>query len=195
MSSSARKPAMAEAGRGVRVLGLDPSLRSFGVSRLSIGAGRKSFTVDTETWGPNVTGVERLRWFVYKLSETIEDFQPSLIVIEGYAYAKGQGAHQIGELGGALRLIMHMNDLHYVEVAPTKLKKFVTGKGNAKKEIVMVELYKRFGVEVPTTDEADATGLALMAGVGRYGLQNNLPKVNLMALEGIEWLSVTGEVV
>lgn len=176
---------------GVRVLGLDPSLRSFGIARLTLGPQRKSFGLYTKTWGPKVTGVQRLSWFAHKFGEEVEDYQPNIIVIEGYAYARGQGAHQIGELGGVLRLQMHLNALRYVEVAPSKLKKFVTGKGNAKKEIVMVELYKRFGVEVPTTDEADAAGLALMAAVGKYGLSHGLPAANLTALEGIDWLSVT----
>jgi crossover junction endodeoxyribonuclease RuvC len=130
-------------------------------------------------------GTQRLLWFKRNLCDVIEEFNPHHIVIEGYAYAKGQGAHQIGELGGVIRLAMHEIDADYTEIAPAKLKKFITGKGNAKKEIVMVELYKRFKVEVPTTDEADAAVLAIMGAVGGGGMEVDLPKLNMDVLEGI----------
>ncbi len=170
----------------VRVLGLDPSLTSFGVCRLTMGRpGGKSFSISTDAWCPKSKSVSRLMWFKRALLNEIEEFNPHFIVLEGYAYAKGQGAHQIGELGGVLRLTLHELDIRYTEVAPAKLKKFITGKGNAKKEIVMVELYKRFAVDVPTTDEADASVLAIMGAVGGGGLDIELPQVNLSAIEGV----------
>jgi crossover junction endodeoxyribonuclease RuvC len=45
---------------------------------------------------------------------------------------------------------------------PTTLKKFITGKGNAEKSMILKEVYKRFGIECETDDEADAVGLAVL---------------------------------
>ncbi len=176
----------------MRVLGLDPSLTSFGVSMLKVMddplAGLTGgWAAATETWGPRRRGAERLAWFYSKLEKTVLKFRPNMIALEGYAYAKGNQAHQIGELGGVLRFLLHRMGATPTIIAPAKLKKFVTGKGNSGKDIMMLEAYKRFGIDTPTTDECDATCLALMVAVGRYGLEVDLPKVNLTALEGIEY--------
>ena len=49
------------------------------------------------------------------------------------------------------------------EVAPTALKKFVTGKGNAPKDAMMMHAFKRWGFTAATNHQADAFGLAMIA--------------------------------
>ena len=173
----------------VRVLGLDPSLTSFGVCRLTMAhPGLKSFSAATEVWSPRLhKGAARLDWFKRGMTEELEEFEPDLIVMEGYAYSRGNQAHQIGELGGVIRWLFYDLDRVPVVIAPAKLKKFVTGKGNANKALVMMEAYKRFAIDVPTTDEVEATALAIMGAVGTHGLVVGLPKVNMEALEGVVW--------
>ena len=126
-------------------------------------------------------------WFKRGMAEELEEFEPDLIVLEGYAYSRGNQAHQIGELGGVIRWLFYDLDRVPVVIAPAKLKKFVTGKGNANKALVMMEAYKRFAIDVPTTDEVEATALAIMGAVGTHGLVVGLPKVNMEALEGVVW--------
>jgi len=150
--------------------------------------GLKSFRATTKVWSPRIVkGVVRLDYFVRAINNEVAEFQPDLIVLEGYAYSRGNQAHQIGELGGVIRLTLFLVDRIPVIIAPAKLKKFVTGKGNANKELVMMDGYKRFGIDVPTTDEVEATALAIMGAVGTHGLVVDLPKVNLEALEGVVW--------
>ena len=43
---------------------------------------------------------------------------------------------------------------------PGQIKKFTTGKGNAKKELMMKEAYKRWGFETESHDVADAYAIA-----------------------------------
>lgn len=43
---------------------------------------------------------------------------------------------------------------------PGQIKKFTTGKGNAKKELMMKEVYKRWGFETDSHDVADAYAIA-----------------------------------
>jgi crossover junction endodeoxyribonuclease RuvC len=46
-----------------------------------------------------------------------------------------------------------------VLVTPSQLKKFVTGKGNADKSVVMKEVYKRFSIDTDDDNTADAVVL------------------------------------
>jgi len=65
-----------------------------------------------------------------------------LIVIEDYAMsAKGRVFH-LGENCGLLKHKLWNNGLKFTVVAPTALKKFATGKGNADK-CAMVDAFKR----------------------------------------------------
>ena len=45
---------------------------------------------------------------------------------------------------------------------PGEIKKFVTGKGNAKKELMLKEIYKRWGFETDNHNVADAYAIAQM---------------------------------
>lgn len=109
-------------------------------------------------------GVERLadlRDFVTLMVSGYPD-EPVLVVLEGYSYASGHQAHQLGELGGVIRLALHEMRVAYVEVAPATLKKFATGKGNANKSAMGLAA-ARNGYDGPGDDNAiDAWWLRLM---------------------------------
>lgn len=76
----------------------------------------------------------------------------------------------MGELGGVVRVALTEQEIGWLEVPPARVKKFCTGKGNAPKDIMIQQVYKRWGVECKNSDEADAfvlaqIGLAVAAGV------------------------------
>lgn len=100
-----------------------------------------------------------------------------IVVIEGYGFGQASSIRILVEIGTMIRFRLHDLGISYIEVAPTALKKFVTGKGNAKKELMLLEVYKRWGIDCETNDEADAVGL------GMYGLAVNglitVPKIHL----------------
>lgn len=89
-------------------------------------------------------------------------FNELYVFVEGYAFARPQQAHFLGELGGVIRDRLITHGIPYIDVPPTKLKKFVTGKGNANKEQMAVGTYKRWGREFATNDEVDAFALAML---------------------------------
>lgn len=111
----------------------------------------------------------------YKLAswafEIVKDC--SEINIEGYAMnGKGQVFH-IGEATGLVKHLIFMHGLSHNEISPNSLKKFATGKGNAKKhdmayaflrEDVGVDIFGHFSKELdpakdiaaPITDMIDA---------------------------------------
>jgi crossover junction endodeoxyribonuclease RuvC len=86
------------------------------------------------------------------------------------------------ELGTVIRSFLHRSNLDFIEVAPTALKKFVTGKGSAKKEVMILELFKRWQREFKDNDQADAFGL-MKFGEALLGQDVGLPKSHLEPVE------------
>lgn len=61
-----------------------------------------------------------------------------LVAIEGYSFgSKGRAVVSIGELGGVVRLALAEAGVAFVDVPPSTLKKYATGKGNAGKDEVL----------------------------------------------------------
>jgi Holliday junction resolvasome RuvABC endonuclease subunit len=94
-------------------------------------------------------------------------FEPVEVVLEGYSHASVSQQHKIGEGGGAIKLaLLHSygsgDPVAYPTlVAPTSLKKFVTGTGKSQaKSQMLLSVYKKWGVELDDDNAADAYGLA-----------------------------------
>lgn len=131
--------------------------------------------------------MKRLRWIRDNVLGFVDDYRADLVVLEGYAYARANQAHQIGELGGVLRLALFEAGVRYIELAPSVVKKLATGKGNAGKEQVLVEAVRRLGYEGHDNNESDALWLLAAAQV-HYGLTDlDLPKAHLAALDKVDW--------
>jgi len=56
------------------------------------------------------------------------------VFIEDYAYAATGRVFHIAENGGILKYRLWLSQYHVTSIAPTMIKKFATGKGNAKKQ-------------------------------------------------------------
>lgn len=83
-----------------------------------------------------------------------------LVVMEGYANAAKFGREVAGELGGVVKLTTLAVVGHPpLIVPPTSLKKFVTGKGNAKKNEMLLGVFKQWGAEFSDDNQADAFAL------------------------------------
>lgn len=82
-----------------------------------------------------------------------------LVAIEGYSYgAKGRAFISLAELGGIVRHDLWDAGIPYLEVPPTVVKKYATGKGNANKDDVLTAAIRRGGslFTGASNDEADA---------------------------------------
>lgn len=113
---------------------------------------------------PDVKGHDRLL-FLYKRIRIIHHrMKIMLTCIEGYAYSRHSSSiFQMGEAGGITRLALMMGPNPFLIVVPGALKKFATGKGNAKKDIVVAHYTKETGSIPKSNDEADAYFLARIA--------------------------------
>jgi crossover junction endodeoxyribonuclease RuvC len=86
-----------------------------------------------------------------------------LVAIEGYAMGSRTRPQMAGELGGHLRLLLWQAGIPYIIVPPTSLKKYVLGKGNAAKELMLKEVFRKWGYDTTSNDRADAYALARIA--------------------------------
>ena len=88
------------------------------------------------------------------------------VYMEGPSYSSnGKFVLQMGALHFMIRLIFLKKKISYSIIAPGTLKKFVCGegKGNAKKELMLLKTFKKWGVEFADNNLCDAYGLARMA--------------------------------
>lgn len=85
----------------------------------------------------------------------------SKISIEWFALsAKGDAVSALYGIGYAIRYALNDANMEYFDVTPSALKKFTTGKGTSKKEIMIKEVYKRWGYEHDSNNVIDAYALA-----------------------------------
>lgn len=88
-----------------------------------------------------------------------DEFLPCRIFLENYAFGCKWDQHALAELGGLIRWHLVDRDPDLCEVAPASLKRFVTGKGTAKKEMMLMHVQKQWGYESQNSDDCDAFGL------------------------------------
>ena len=151
------------------IIGIDPSLTSTGIVVLR---GNKVELAVTTKNKPALGTIERVRLIYERIvcvAESLTDGEkwqaPDLIVIEGFSYgSKGRSVFDIAYLGWRIReeleWLKEQDNIPWLEVPPSQLKKFATGQGNANKEIILQQVYKRWGVEFSDNNQADAYVLA-----------------------------------
>ena len=146
-------------------IGIDQSLTGFALCALSQKDPKKHITW---VYKSSYFGIERLvdiqEWlrehFDY-LKENGNDIVD--LAMEGTVLAS-QAALVLGELSATVRLTIHsyFDDFrkYPLKVPPMTLKKYAAGKGNAKKQEMLLQIYKRRGMEFLDDNAADAYALA-----------------------------------
>jgi len=88
-----------------------------------------------------------------------------VICLEDFSYgSKGSAVSIQFGIGWAIRSELIRQNLVYNTVAPTAVKKFATGKGNTKKDEMVLPIYKRWGFEHKSDNVRDAF---VIAQIGR----------------------------
>jgi Holliday junction resolvasome RuvABC endonuclease subunit len=147
----------------IRVVGCDPSLTALG---LATPEGPRTLTT-------RLRGPVRLAWLRDEVLTALDLHDDptawtALAAVEGYSYDSGHAAHQLGELGGVLRLAFWERRIPYVVIPPSTLKQYATGRGNAGKEEVLAAAIRRLGYQGHDHNQADALWLRAMA-MDHYG--------------------------
>lgn len=162
----------------MRVVGMDLSLTAAGFCDAS-----SPYTLKTD----HLRGCERIATIRDHVLGFVRANDDPLVMLEGYSFAsKGTAVINLGELGGVVRLALHEAGITVVEVAPSALKLFGTGKGNANK-VAMGMAAQRNGYTGPEDDNAiDAWWLRQF---GLYGTPEGpaTTEYRTRAFDKVEW--------
>jgi crossover junction endodeoxyribonuclease RuvC len=107
---------------------------------------------------------KRMLKIVEELS-LIKDYPDiKLTYIEEISFGStGSGADQLAALNYYIRVFMYQNDIVYYTVPPTTLKKYITGSGQCKKNLMLKEVYKKWNVDYVDDNLCDAYSLSRFA--------------------------------
>lgn len=78
----------------------------------------------------------------------IEENRVDYVMLEDYSFASTGRTFQIGENFGLLKYKLRCSKIPFKTVPPTVLKKFATGKGNAKKLDLQTKFIQQTGVHI-----------------------------------------------
>ena len=150
-------------------IGIDASLRRTGFAKWDTEEG---FSYRAVSPPKTLVAGRRLAWFYHYFEDLLCTYSQPIAgaAIEGYSYGSHGRLAQLGELGGVFRVLLAQHCGAYVVVAPSQLKKFMTGKGGGARNVTkqnMILAANRLLTEDPLAphqdDEADAIGLAHVA--------------------------------
>lgn len=135
-------------------MGVDPSTKT-GLVMLANGE-----TYQRVVQFPSLKGYARLQSIAETFEETFAVWAPTVVVIEGYAFANRFTLADLVEIGSAMRLVLHKSKVPWYIAPPSLLKRFVSGSGVTKKPGMAAAVRDRWGFESPSDDLVDAYGLA-----------------------------------
>jgi crossover junction endodeoxyribonuclease RuvC len=158
------------------IIGIDPSLSGTSLVALKNGEHKISLNIKTKKeasvkgkkQSQNENLIERFTRLRYIYKETLKFLlktNPEAIAIEGYGFAGSNLSTQAEVTGVISMAIMEFiekskNEIHFFVIPPTSVKKFVTGKGNCDKNLVLKEIFKKWNFDTNNDNEADAYSIS-----------------------------------
>ena len=105
---------------------------------------------------------EEVRFFITPHLDKIQ-----VCYIEDISFgSSGESSVQLAALNYLIRIYLLNLKVKFFTISPSQLKKYISGNGQAKKELMLKEVYKRWGVDYNSNNLADAYSLA------RFSLDN-----------------------
>lgn len=152
----------------MKTFGIDLSLTHTGLALLEDGKLVYTKSILTKPKGKRpIDEITRLELIVDQICELLDADKPDVVAIEGIAFmaSKTTALAQLSGLNYMMRKELKDRNIKFIIVAPSSLKKFITGAGNAKKDEMMLAVYKRWSVTLLDDNENDAYCLAQVAFV------------------------------
>lgn len=155
------------------ITGIDLSLTGTGVVVLK-NDGIMDFLIKskpTEKKRP-IDEIERIVLIKNQIIDILKKYPPELVVIEGLAFGVRNATSlvQLAGLNYFIREYLWQNNIKFIIIPPTSLKKFITGHGLAKKDEMMMVVHEKYGVSFLDDNTNDAFCLAV---AGRMFLEGN----------------------
>lgn len=163
---------------GKVAVGIDQSLTGFAVTAVNVD---QPEAYETWVYKSPYSGVRRLsdiRWWLMSKFDFLDSNGHRVVEVamEGTVLAS-HSALKLGELAGLVKLSIwdyfdgNLNSVipyeeglrRPLQIPPMTLKKYATGKGTAKKQEMLMQMYKRWNVEFNDDNAADSYALARLA--------------------------------
>jgi crossover junction endodeoxyribonuclease RuvC len=148
----------------MRLIGLDPGLRTTGWGLVDVAGSRLSHVANgIATSNEKLTTAERLNQIFEQLTAVIEKYQPNAAAVEETFVNKNPVTTlKLGLARGAVLLAPARAGLSVAEYSANAVKKAVVGVGHADKEQVQMMVRRLLpGVDIGTPDAADALAVAI----------------------------------
>lgn len=148
----------------MRVIGIDPSLRSTGFGILDSDGHRFGVVAygtiasrAADSHGACLAGIES------RIAALIEEHRPTAAALESLFYCRNvRTAITLGEARGAVLLCLARHGMEAVEYAPRRVKLAVSGRGSATKDQVSLMVRRILGIQDTVADDAsDALAVAI----------------------------------
>jgi crossover junction endodeoxyribonuclease RuvC len=153
---------------GIKFCSIDPSISCTALAILENVEGEKFKVIDKVSLSLKSRYKERwkkktdmLELFEFYLDDKIDEIE--FFVIENYSYGSVGQLADLGELGGLLKHYLSKNGKSFDVMAPSSVKKLITGSGRASKEEVRDALstFVVGEVEYNNLDESDAVAIGI----------------------------------
>ncbi|MCK9369492.1 hypothetical protein M0R04_06130 [Candidatus Dojkabacteria bacterium] len=166
------------------ILGADLSLTGSGIVVLKDDLVVHQDLIKSKTTKYPVDEIKRLQGIVNQIPIEVGGELIKLAIIENLAFmARNTTALvQLSALNYFLRAKLIDFNIPFVLVAPTTLKKFAIGKGNAGKNEMMLSVYKRWEITLVNDNLADSYALARI-GNALLGIDTELTKAQQEVLK------------
>lgn len=140
----------------MRIVGIDPSTKTGYVCLNGDGTVQDAKVIRFD----DRKGFHRVQSIAKSIVAGITHHEPDLILIEHYVIGRTSACIVLMEISASIRLSLYQAGFRWMNVTPTALKKFTTGKGNAKKPDMAAHVLRRWGFESKSDDIIDAYALA-----------------------------------
>lgn len=150
-------------GQRMRILGIDPGLRTLGWGVIDSQGSRLSHVANGLCRSPSGDLADRLLSLFDQLSAVLAEYAPDAAAVEQtFVNKDGAGTLKLGQARGVALLVPARAGLVVGEYAPNRVKKTVVGVGHAQKEQVMHMVRLQLpGCEPAGPDAADALAVAI----------------------------------
>lgn len=181
-----------------KVIGLDLSLAATGIAGV-FGPTAWAEVIRTKAIpeGESLTSWRRFER-IDMIGDTVLDYArgASLVVAEGPIFfippGGERGYFERAELFFDVLRKLRRSRIPFAIAAPKSIKLYATGKGNAKKDLVLAETVRRFGYvrglsRLSDNNEADALVAAAMGADWLGSPVVKMPELHRRALPGVDW--------
>lgn len=118
-------------------------------------------------------GPKRLLRILKLLTEAVKQTHVDFAIIEDLAYGAPSRivVTKLAELGAMMKVVLEANNVDYLPISPSAIKKAVTGKGSSEKDVVARELERLYGIHFENDKGYDLSDAAAAACWGMRHVQ------------------------